>query len=136
MEETNHTPPILMLAGTPFVFDIAGQQLRQEDRPTNIISFDDFQYSDDGKKIRIWFDRDAKTTVQPDLTKGLSPNVVCLEFDYGPKIDPVGAQLYGGVRNDNGYKVKEKHYAVQIPLRRTSAKSLIDEQKKRKTFGK
>lgn len=118
MEKPIHTPPTIILDGTAFIFDIKEGELRQDDNPRNAIAFDHFHYSDDGKKILLCYDRANKNAAElgEKVTK-IPDGAIWLEFDYAPKIDPVGAELYWGVPQEGGYPVKEKHYSRQLPNR-------------------
>lgn len=118
MEEPIHTPPTIILDGTAFIFDIKKGELRQDENPRNTISFDHFHYSDDGKKILLCYDRAGKkaANMDEDMTKP-PEGAIWLEFDYAPKIDPVGAELYWNIPREGGYPVKEKHYSRHLPNR-------------------
>lgn len=78
--------PIHVIEGTRFIVDLQQGELRQEDRPENVISFKDMQY----KESHYTFEYDQSTKNLPFSFTADPKNIIEVQVPPMVKLDPEG----------------------------------------------
>lgn len=78
--------PIYIIEGTRFIVDVQQGELRQEDRPENVISFEDMQY----KESHYTFEYDRSTNTLPFSLTADPKNIIEVQVPPMVKLDPEG----------------------------------------------
>jgi hypothetical protein len=107
--------PNISLAGTEFTIDVRCNELRQTERPWNIINLDDLEAIQSDTAYRFLFDTKTKELYRGEIEKRPA-SVVCLVIPSSEELDPIGMARRMGM-DDNSFlddfSAKPLHIAKQ-----------------------